>query len=145
MLAKNEIIRKVILDEISVTSAQQVIQIEQKIPSHILKCVGVFALVNSYVDTTSQRIKIGEFSLQFNNQKVHPINWLIGYDRTPSGRLSYPLTLNEPMYPGELIDGHYFDANTAYKTGVGPPVFQPYKVLIILECIAQRKADKLKK
>ena len=135
MLAKDEITRYVILDTIDITSARQVVKIEKKIPAHVKRCVGVFSQVHTYINTPTARIKIGHFALQLNNEKVHPVNWVVGYDEVAPGRKALPLAVNEDLIPGELITGYYFDTGT-----VDAAVFPAYKILIILECVAERRS-----
>ncbi len=53
---------------------------ELKIPAHMKSCVGVaFSVLEALDNPTKEDPHMGRISMQFNGQRVHPINILVGY------------------------------------------------------------------
>ncbi len=79
-------------------------RIEIKLPKHIKKCIGVYFSVSSCHG--SQRLKIADIKLSFNNNKSTPISQEIWYNSKIYGKKIEVLSLNEVITENSIISSY---------------------------------------
>lgn len=118
---------------IQVYNASQAVPIDFRLPGDVKECFGVQAVVVGQIPTVRPVIPVfGEFSLEFEGKKVHPVNFTVPYtlqevlvhDQTRHRPGLLPLAVQ--ISDNRLVTGYYRDMNEQEKEN--PGVFQPYKV-----------------
>lgn len=129
-----------IIIPINITQAKQVVFIREKIPSHLLKCIGISLSVSNFVDTRAFKVNhLAKVSINLNNDKDKVFETNLFYDKDIAKRISQPILLETPLHAGELITGILIDNNTSIgDDGFGVDEFKPYSLNIILICLKER-------
>lgn len=118
--------------QFDVTEANDIVQIEGKLPAHLTKCKGIYFSIKNYLDTAISEIpEAGEISLRFNSRKTHPVHDTIGYSKVPTGKRPVFKKLSQKLLPNQSITGFYLDYG---KTNDRYGQFKPYTVNIYFEC-----------
>jgi len=120
---------------INVLEKNQTINIFEKLPMHLKRCVGVHYSVKKFLPTNRIDIpQVGEISLQFNSRKVHPLHDTISYSKLPMIIRPVFKTLCIDLEQNAPIIGFYTD----YGLTIGQQQeFLPYSLTVYLECETQ--------
>lgn len=103
-----------------------------KLPASVEHCKG-FIFSGNVEGSSSKNYVLGRVSLFTNNQKSHPLNYVVESKPLSFLRRKYEtLKLGEEMEGGSYIQGYYEDLASADSF--------PYKVRIYLDC-TQRVPD----
>lgn len=125
--------RRYFILPVRVTKKGQIISIDQPLPSHITRCLGILATVKDFLAIDHEIQHIGEFSLMINSAEVHLVHFVVGYSNLPIKKDNDFLPVQEQINPGTRISGFYLDAGTATDD---KGTFLPYTVNIYLNCKA---------
>jgi hypothetical protein len=117
---------------IQVYRAEQAVPIDFRLPGDAKECLGLQAVVVGQIPTVRPVIPVfGEYSLEFEGKKVHPVNFILPYVKQQGFDEDYHhrpglLPLGVPIGDNRLVTGFYRDLgeqDMADEVG-----FAPYSV-----------------
>ncbi|HCS20166.1 MAG TPA: hypothetical protein DIW47_06325 [Bacteroidetes bacterium] len=133
--------RKRLTKTIEVYRNKQVVPIDFRLPGDAVSCAGVQAMVVGLIPTERPVIPVfGEYSLEFEGKKIHPVNFCAPYinpqlhNEETQHRPGF-LPLGVPIGENRLVTGFYSDLGEQ----ITPLnlVFQPYRVRITFDLITR--------
>ena len=125
-----------VIIQTEVTTQNQIIEIDRKLPPHLLRCEGIFLSVVDYLETANTLVNhIGHLkSLSLNSRKFIPFSQHVGYNRdkavSKARRLEFAML--DTIDDNSQLYALYQDAGTALDD---TDTFLPYKLNIYLKCI----------
>lgn len=117
---------------IRVYRAEQAVPIDFRLPGDATECFGLQAVVVGQIPTVRPVIPVfGEYSLEFEGKKVHPVNFIVPYVKPQGFTEDYHhrpdlLPIHVPIGDNRLVTGFYRDLGE--KDNVAENGFTPYSV-----------------
>jgi hypothetical protein len=100
---------------IQVYRTEQAVPIDFRLPGDAKRCIGLQAVVVGHIPTVRPVIPVfGEYSLEFEGKKVHPVNFIVpyvsqqGFDEETHHRPGL-LPLSVAIEDNRLVTGFYRD------------------------------------
>lgn len=120
---------------VNVTSANELVIIDRKLPTHLEKCIGVFLSVKTYLETNETVINhVGHLkSLSFNGKKDVPFSFHVGYNSVKPliKARKFEFSLEDDINKNCQLYGIYEDCGAV----IGKTGFIPYTVNLYLKCV----------
>ena len=124
---------------ISVYRPKQVIPIDFRLTGDVKECFGVQVIVVGRIPMDRPVIPaFGEYSLEFEGKKIHPVNFIVPYasqeifsEQTHHRPDLLPLAIT--IKENKMVTGFYRDLNQQAKHRVAQD-FIPYQVRFTLHC-----------
>lgn len=117
--------------QISITEANQLIQLDFHLPSDVKKVRGVLITINDDLSSVNSEIlHLGELSLSFNNKNINPIHTMVSYYKNPNNK-KQSLLLDIEVEKGQIVSGYFIDNG---KSITREDVHLNYSVNVYLEC-----------
>lgn len=131
--------RKKLSKTIEVFRNKQIVPIDFRFPADAIECAGLEAMVVGLIPDLRPVIPcFGEYSLEMEGKKIHPVNFIVPYytlGLTEPDQVHQPgfLPICVPIAKNRLITGFYADLGEQITDSNS--VFQPYKVRITFDLV----------
>ena len=127
-------VRRFVILPVDVNQSGQIIQIDRKIPDHLIVCKGILANVKGFLNIGKEIQHMGEISLMLNSGQIHPLHHTVGYFPKPLYKKIPFFKIKEELVPNYRIRGFYEDAGNSRDISGN---FLPYTLNIYLDCKAK--------